>query len=185
MINLVTLADRQKYMVDVGFGSDGATRPIPLVDSLETNRTFPGIGPQQLRLIYSNIPPNTDPNQKLWMFQRRPTPSDEWRTAYCFTELEFLPRDFNMMNFWTSQSRTMFFTYAVVAVKMIMEGEEVIGQFVLFGGDVKRSIKGETEQLANCESEGERIDALEKWFGLRLTEDERRGIKGMVTELKG
>lgn len=185
MVNIVTLANGQKYMLDVGFGAEGATRPLPLTNALDTGDTLPGIGSQELRLIHSNIAPNTDPGQKIWVFQRRYSASDEWRTTYCFTETEFLPRDYEMMNFWTSQSKTVWFTYTIMSVKMIMEGEEVVGQFILLGADVKRRVKGETEHLMSCKSEGERVDALEKWFGLKLTEDERRGIKGMVTELKG
>lgn len=90
-----------------------------------------------------------------------------------------------MINYYTSTSRTVFFTYAIVVVKMIMEGEEVVGQVILSGGEVKRRIKGVTEHLVTCRGEGERVDALERWFGVRLTGEERRGIKGTVTELKG
>ena len=185
MVNLVTLASGQKYMLDVGFGSDCATRPLPLSNSLETGDVLQGIGAQQLRLIYSSIASTTSPDQKIWIFQRRYSPSDEWRTAYCFTELEFLPRDYGMMNYYTSTCRTVFFTYAIIAVKLVMEGEEIVGEMILTGSEVKRRIRGETEHLMSCKSEGERVGALERWFGLRLTAEERRGISGTVTELKG
>jgi hypothetical protein len=39
--------------------------------------------------------------------------------------------------------------------------------------------------VQECRSEGERVGALEKWFGLRLSEEERKGIVGHSTELKG
>lgn len=187
MINIVTLPSAQAYMVDVGFGSDGPIRPLPLLNSLETGDTYPGVGAQQLRLIHDTIAntTNRNPSQKLWIFQRRHSPADEWLAAYCFTEQEFLPRDYAMMNYYTSTSRTVFFTYAIVVVKMIMEGEEVVGQVILSGDEVKRRIKGVTEHLVTCKGEGERVEALEKWFGVKLTGEERRGIGGMVTELKG
>ena len=185
MVNLVTLASGQKYMLDVGFGSDCATRPLPLSNSLETGNVLQGIGAQHLRLIYSSIEPTTSPDQNLWIFQRRYSSSHEWRTAYCFTELEFLPRDYEMMNYYTSTCRTIFFTYAIIVVKLVMEGEEIVGEMILTGSEVKRRIKGETAHLMSCKSEGERVEALESWFGLRLTGEERRGIRGTVTELKG
>lgn len=31
IVNLVTLPDGTKWMTDVGFGGDGATKPMPLV----------------------------------------------------------------------------------------------------------------------------------------------------------
>ncbi|KAL8790252.1 MAG: hypothetical protein Q9195_006475 [Heterodermia aff. obscurata] len=185
MVNLVTLASGQKYMLDVGFGSDCATRPLPLTNSLETGDVLHGIGAQQLRLIYSSIEPATSPDQNLWIFQRRYSASDEWRTAYCFTELEFLPRDYGMMNYYTSTCRTVFFTYAIIVVKLVMDGEELAGEVIMTGSEVKRRIRGKTEHLVSCKSEGERVAALERWFRLRLTSEERRGIRGTVTELKG
>lgn len=185
MVNLVTIASGQKYMLDVGFGSDCATRPLPLSNSLETGDVLDSIGAQQLRLIYSSIAPTTSPDQNLWIFQRRYSPSDEWRTAYCFTELEFLPRDYGVMNYYTSTCRTVFFTYAIIVVKLVMEGEEIAGEIILTDSEVKRRIRGQTEHLMSCKSETERVEALERWFGLRLTGEERRGIRGTVTELKG
>jgi hypothetical protein len=35
-----------------------------------------------------------------------------------------------------------------------------------------------------CKTEDERMEALEKWFGIRLTEEEKQGIRGWSTELK-
>jgi hypothetical protein len=34
-----------------------------------------------------------------------------------------------------------------------------------------------------CKTEEERVQALEKWFDIHLTYEERKGIMGMVTEL--
>lgn len=104
---------------------------------------------------------------------------------YCFSELEFLPKDYKIMSSWTSQSRKSWFTYRVVAVKRILKGEEEVGSLILGGGDVTRRVKGKTEHLRTCKTEEERVRALEDVFGLRLTDEEKRGIGGMVTELKG
>ena len=180
MINIVTLPDGQKYMLDVGFGSDGPTRPLPLVHE----QVSQGILPQELRLVKENIAQNTDPDQKLWIYQRRYSPQDEWTSMYCFTEMEFLPQDYEMMSFWTSKSRKSWFTYRISVVKMIMKEETVIGTLSLNGGEVKRRIRGSTERWI-CKTEDERIEALKTWFKIELTEDERNGIRGLVTELVG
>ncbi len=179
MVNIVTLAEGSKYMLDVGFGADGPTRPLPL---LERTR-FPGIAPQELRLVKENIPANTDPSQRLWVYQTRHTPSDSWSPKYCFSEVEFLPQDYAMMNFYTSQCKFCWFTYKIAVVKMIREGDKIIGTVILNGDVVKRRIRGETEELKHCVTERQRVEALERWFGIALTAEERRGIKGMVTDL--
>ena len=181
MVNIVTLADGHKYVLDVGFGGDGPTRPLPLIDG----HISQGIWTQELRLIKSNIEPNTDPTQRLWIYQVRSTAKDEWHTVYAFTELEFLPQDYEVMSFFTSQSTKTWFTRAIVAVKMLMEeqGEEVIGKILLNGDIVKRTLRGQTEELGRCRNEGERVQALEKWLGVVLRVEERRGIKGLVSDL--
>ncbi|MCJ1467015.1 N-terminal acetyltransferase [Pseudocyphellaria aurata] len=181
--NLVTLSDGQKYVVDVGFGAE-PTRPLPLV----TGKIWPGISRKQMRLAHENIAPNTDPGQRLWIYQSR-DPSGatdaEWKNIYCFTELEFLPDDFENMNFFTSQSPKSWFTQQIVVVKLEMdERHELLGMVSLIDGRVKRTRAEESEILQFCQSEGERLAALETWFGIELEEHEKASIKGFKTELK-
>jgi len=54
------------------------------------------------------------------------------------------------MNFWASQSRRTRFTYEIVVVAEILEVEEVVGWHMLVAADVKRRIKGKTEELWKC-----------------------------------
>ena len=182
MVNIVTLSSGQRYMLDVGFGNNGPIQPL-LLDPSAPHTLH--IAPAEARLVLGNISHTTDPDQKLWQYQHRIDPRSEWQTMYGFTELEFLPKDYEIMNFWTSQSRQSFFTYQIVVVKMVLEGDEVVGTLILSGGDVTKRVKGKTEHLRTCKTEEERVQALEDVFGLRLTDEERRGIRGMVTELKG
>ena len=182
MVNIVTLANGRKYMVDVGFGGNGPTQPL----QLDSERFYvKNIAPADVRLVYDNIPENTNRSQKLWIYQHRIDAQSPWLPMYCFTELEFLPQDYETMNFQTSQSRTSWFTYKIVVIKMILEEGEIVGTLMLVGGDLKRRIKGETEDLKACKTEEDRVQALEEWFGLKLGDDERAGIRGMVTELRG
>ena len=48
---------------------------------------------------------------------------------------------------------------------------------------VKRNLGGRTEVVEVCWNEEERVRALERWFGVVLTEEEREGIRGLPTEL--
>lgn len=191
MVNIVTLGGdggRKKYMLDVGFGGPGPVQPMLLDADAEDAAAAAHvwqIAPAEARLVRENIPENTDRGQKLWQYQHRIDAQSEWQAIYCFTELEFLPEDYEVMNFWASQSRKSWFTHCVVAVKMVREGEEVVGTLILQDGEVKRRVSGKTEHLRTCKTEEERVRALEDIFELRLTDEERRGIGGMVTELKG
>jgi len=188
MINIVTLhSTKQKTMVDVGFGANGPISPLSLIDAEES----PHIEPASMRLIHSNIPENTDPTQKLWIYQHRISSADDvaWIPQYCFTELEFLPQDYELMNFYTSQSPKSMFTQKIVMARFVLDQntptEEIIGTETLMGAEVKRRIKGKVVYGKECKNEEERVWALEDRFGIRLSEAERRGIRNLGTELMG
>lgn len=72
-----------------------------------------------------------------------------------------------------------------MAVKTLLEEGEVVGTVILVGGEVKRRVRGKSEVLKVCKMERERVEALERWFGIDSGQEEVRGIKGMVTELQG
>lgn len=186
MVNIVTLDSGQKFMLDVGFGANGPISPLLLDEDNTASYNTKHIAPAETRLVFENVLNGyADAGQRLWQYHHRVDPQSEWLVMYCFTELEFLPEDYEIMNFWTSRSPRSWFTYRVVAVKMVLEGGEVVGTVVLGGGDVKKRVGGRTELLRKCRTEGERVEALEVLFGVRLTDEEREGIRGMVTELKG
>ena len=54
-----------------------------------------------------------------------------------------MPGDYEMMNFYTSQSNSSWFTQKIVVVKMIMEAGEIVGTVVLNEDVVKRRIRGD------------------------------------------
>lgn len=68
--------------------------------------------------------------------------------------------------------------------KMIMEDGKVVGAVTMFNEKVKREVGGVVVERF-CMSEEDRLGILREWFGVRLTGEEERGIRGLVTELKG
>ncbi|KAL8833619.1 MAG: hypothetical protein Q9170_004167 [Blastenia crenularia] len=180
MVNIVTISDN-KYMVDVGFGGNGATAPV----LLEENNIQQRLGQGEMRLVRSKIPEQTDSSQRLWIYQIRHTLSSEWEPTYCFTETEFLPQDYEMMNFWTSQSRRSIFTYSILMAKMVMEEGELVGTVTMRDAEAKKRMVSGDMETRTCRSEEERLGVFREWFGVRLTREEEKGIRGTVTELKG
>ncbi|KAG8530896.1 uncharacterized protein KY384_004253 [Bacidia gigantensis] len=186
MVNIVSVSGK-KYQVDVGFGLNGPTQPILLEEGWETT----SISPSGVRLVRDFIPDFRDKNEdqdKLWIFQHRAAPSEGWQPIYAFTEIEFIPQDYEISNFFTSTSRTSFFTSAIVVVKYLLDNlgkGQLIGSMSLMNGFAKRRMRGNTKLLTECKTEEERIRALRDYFGIEIKEDEKQGIKGLVTELKG
>ena len=183
-------------MVDVGFGGDGATGPRPLVHA-EISRN---IGSQEMRLMHEYMDAQTvrdDEKQKMWVYQYRNSPEMAWTAFYAFTETEFLDQDLRVMNHFTAL--TSFQPVTVLAVKFLRRVEQddagkavtdkdgkverIHGKVMLVQGVFKINDGGKTRVVEDCKNEDDRIKALEKWFGLRLTEQQRNGMRGYCTEL--
>ncbi|KAI9931346.1 hypothetical protein ASPWEDRAFT_34071 [Aspergillus wentii DTO 134E9] len=180
MLLIVTIEGR-KYMVDVGFGSNCATRPLPL----EENAVATFIAPGEMRLIKDSIPELTDKSQRLWIYQVRYTPESEWIPQICFSEVEFLPQDFAVLNFFTSQNPVSWFTQSFVCARMILDGSgnDIQGQYIMWGNDVKMRVRGQSEVLQTLKTEEDRIQALARWFDMRFREDEILAIRGTISEI--
>jgi arylamine N-acetyltransferase len=181
MVNIITIGDR-KYHVDVGFGANGPVVPMQLD---EAGHVQPHIAPATSRLQWRNIPGNTDPDQRLWVYEVRFDEQSEFQTTYCFSELEFLPSDFAMINYYTSTSPRTFFTRVIVAEKKILgEDGAPIGNLIMGNADLKWRVRGRKEREIKFASEDDRIKALEEHFGIVLGRLERESIRGLPSELK-
>lgn len=196
---LIVIIDGRKYMVcglhiltesnakltlqvDVGFGNNCATAPLPLEDGA----TATCIAPSEMRLIRDSISEFTDKTQKVWIYQVRYNSESAWLPMICFSDVEFLPQDFGVMNFSVSQTRTSWFTQVFVCMRMILDedGEEIIGQYVMSGKEVKRRVRGQTEILQIMQTEEDRVQALAKYFDMHLRNSEVEGIRGLASELR-
>lgn len=139
-----------------------------------------------MRLVRDSISQFTDKAQKVWIYQIRYNPESNWLPMICFSDVEFLPQDFEVMNFSVSQTRTSWFTQAFVCMRMDLGegGQEIIGQYVMSGKEVKRRVRGQTEILQVMETEEDRVQALAKYFGMHLRNSEIDGIRGLASELR-
>lgn len=187
MINFITVGGT-KYVSDVGFGARGQVHPLQVAEENEE----PNISPASARLIQAALPAHTDPTQRLWVYQLRSDPSAEWEDIYCFSEIEFIPQDFESMTAGTTFRRSSFFAYSIAMCRMIMakevgmadtDDDEIVGVLTLTDKECKRKIRGHTEVLGSFEQERDRLEALKKWFGIEFGETERKGVMGTAVHL--
>jgi len=180
MVNLVTFQN-QRYLVDVGFGRTSPCRPVPVGASSET----PGMGQQRLRVYQKTLAQASDTSQKSWVYSHKGSDAEDWTDGYAFTEVEFFPDDFEVMNLRPMTSPSSFFVQSVVCVKVILgDADEPAGLLILLNKELKRQVGGNTEVLATFRNEAERIKGLEKWFAISLDEEQQKGITGLASELK-
>ena len=178
----------------MAFGGDGASKPLPLIEDHIT----PNIGTQEIRLVRDFIPgqtrrPSSSAADNLWIYQYRNGADKDWNAFYAFSDqVEFLPQDFGIMNWHTAHDPTSFQTFTVLVVKFLRRPKagvpgdaEIFGKRMMVDGVVKENLGGRTEVVRVCRYEGERVEALREWFGIELMGEERQGIRGWRTELKG
>ncbi|KAK2057139.1 N-acetyltransferase [Colletotrichum caudatum] len=184
MLNLVTV-DGQRYMVDVGFGKGAATVPVPLVRRGSDAEGFTTIAPLRGRLLYERLEQHTDPAQRMWVYYSTDSAEGPFRQRNCFTEQEFSPEDFEVMNHAVMSLPTSYFVKTVLCVRTILDREtkRAVGTIALHKDEVKRKIGDKLELLETLKNEAERVEAIEKHFGIALTPGERKAIKGMPQEL--
>ncbi|GJD04117.1 arylamine n-acetyltransferase 1 [Colletotrichum higginsianum] len=185
--------DGSQHMIDVAFGGDGATKPIPLLHG----QAVQNLGPQEVRLVRDHIANQVHRTEasKLWIYQYRNGPEREWNSFYAFSEFEFLQPDFKVMNWYTSTSPDSFQRLTPLVVKFLRgkkdvdagnpdADEEIVGKRMLAVATVKENLGGRTRIVQECKTEEERVNALAEWFHIRLSEEERAGIRGHRTEIQ-
>lgn len=178
-MNIVTLENGAKYVVDVGYGGDGPTVPLPLTADVVSQN----IGTQELRLRYGSVSGLSDNQRDLWTYQFRNGADQPWKPAYAFSEFEFFQRDFEVMSFYTSSSPSCFLTSHLLAIRFLRKGEEVYGKMVLDQDKLKENLGGKSVLVATLQHERDRVRALHDHFDIDLTEDEGCAIAGKKSAL--
>jgi arylamine N-acetyltransferase len=190
LVNLITLTDGTKWALDVGFGGDGPTAPVQLIHNLISTN----LGSQEVRLWHDWLPTQLlrSDATKLWIYQYRNNASQEWNSFYAFGETEAMEADFHNLNWYTGSHPESFQTFTCIIVKFLRRAkedesgdQEIYGKRMLVNGVVKENLGGKTEVRMDCRTEDERLKTLEEWFDMRFTDDEKAGINGWGTELKG
>ncbi|KAI7758480.1 hypothetical protein LZL87_006871 [Fusarium oxysporum] len=190
IVNIITFPDGSKYHSDVAFGGDGATMPMPLIDDL----VHENLGTQEIRLKRDWIPHQVHKTEetKLWIYQYRNGQDKEWNSFYSFPGVEFFALDWDVVNWWINTHADSHQLRNVLTIKFLLrpveseasfEGEmEIYGKRMLVNGVVKENLGGKTQIITTCNIEGERVEALEKYFQISLTDEENEGIRGYVLQ---
>jgi arylamine N-acetyltransferase len=153
---------------------------------LEEGATATHIAPAKMRLVKENLIEFTDPTQKVWIYQTRYNPESSWLSQISFSEQEFLPQDFAVMNFNVSKNRSSWFTQRFICVRFLMDdsGKEIVGQCIMAGKEVKQRMRGQTEVLQVMQNEEDRVKALAKYFDMHLRPSEIQGIRNLSSQLR-
>ena len=100
---IVTLDDIE-YLVDVGYGSNCLTAPLPIFNGEVMEEPIKGVFPEEHRIHREEIVGAGKKGHKIWMLQIRYNPNAEWETQYVFEkDFEFFGPDYEMYFSTTSR----------------------------------------------------------------------------------
>lgn len=177
MANIVVLDD-QRFLVDVGYGVDGPSLPLPL----RSGEVKLGLPSQELKLEHKVLPQYQDANQRQWIYcQHRGT--DAWSEVYHFAEAEFLLADFEILNHYNMTQS--LWSRTVLAQNFLLDEDGCpAGTTMLLRNQLVVDNKG-LRHTYTFDTETQRIEALEKYLGIRFSPEEQKGISGSPSELTG
>lgn len=196
VVNIIRIG-KTRYLADGGFGGQGPTYPLPLAIGVSRIQ----ISPAEMRVVYEPIPNNLDQSQRVWIYEHRLNQTSPWIPMYCFTDLEFTPEDVEAMNFEPWLDKQAFFTHKVVAVRFATskeidgaDGPGSPGEDAFDDGEIDSSITinqntlkwrrhGEKLVSITFETDQQRVDALRKYFGITLTEQDCEGIENTAAQI--
>jgi arylamine N-acetyltransferase len=180
MANIVSIGDT-RYLVDVGYGADGPSQPLPLVSGTSLG-ALPG---QEISLRHENLSQHQDPVQRVWIYATRKD-FGSWNDVYHFAETEFFPADFDVLNYYNMSFSS--FAKTIVVQRFLLEenaaAENPCGVLLLIRDQLFLRKDGSQETLEIFRTEDQRLTAFRKYFDIVLTQEQAVAIRGASSELK-
>jgi arylamine N-acetyltransferase len=188
---IILTLDGIEYLVDVGYGSNSLTAPLPIYDGKIIDGVISGVVPEQHRICLSEIEGSAKKGHKIWTLQSRRNAEAEWETQYVFEkDFEFYGPDYEVylnlgygvdsrMNMSTSQDPGSLFLNTLVCTNVEYNKDlNAISRNILVNSEIKKRENGETTRIKLFEREEHRLQALKDVFGIELSTEEEEAIKG-------
>lgn len=187
LVNLVII-EGNKYLCDVGCGSNEPTQPIQLVDG----NVVEHIPPAQSKLVFQKLDQNLS-DTKVWIYMFKHNQDADWTPLYCFTETEIFPNDIPALNYSPWLSPKIHFTQRVVCVRQATDKEQdppgqaseeaidtgtIDGTLIIDHDKFKWRRNGKTVKETTFSSDDQRVEAFKMYFGIELDSEDREAILG-------
>lgn len=147
VVTIVELADGSRWVTDVGFGGDGMTAPLPLIDTPEGGQ-YPvhrNLGTQEVRVTRGSLPgtfARGGEGNQVWFYEYRNGPGEQWSQYYAFGDHEATSWDLECANYWVSSHPESFQRKQIIVVKFLQAASE--GARASSGG-TETAIAGDSE----------------------------------------
>ncbi|KAL1922121.1 uncharacterized protein VTP21DRAFT_10763 [Calcarisporiella thermophila] len=184
MVNFWIDSEGTQYLIDVGFGSSAPLEPLPIQLNKEFHAGLPNeiykftlepLSPVQTRRPKSTplSGGRTDQGQT-WMLNYTRDGLDGWQRLYAFTDEEVYHADFiNLSKAIYCVSSPAIFASNIIASRPTPDFR---GRVTLINDKLKVLQDGKSVEDRLIETEAERQEILEEYFGIRLTAREIEAI---------
>ncbi|KAF8976739.1 N-terminal acetyltransferase [Entomortierella lignicola] len=164
--SIVRFENGTKYVFEIGFG---CTHYYPL--ELKEGATVEFFGHQRrmVKTVHNLAEPHLlgNPAQELWCMEEYQG-NDKWVPCYVISEQQFFDIDCDVGNFYSCSSPNSILFKTFWCMQGTLDGT----YYLLMGNELKVRTSTGTKEKIVFEKEQDRVDALEKYFGIILTEEE-------------
>ncbi|KAG0231304.1 N-terminal acetyltransferase [Actinomortierella wolfii] len=166
-VTIVRMDDGRKYVVDIGWGTS-FYKPLELADGAEIE--YFGHRRRMRVIVHPEENPALgNPNEYMWQVEEC-LGEERWVPIYAFLENQWYENDAEMVNWYLCHSPNSNFYSRFWCMRGTTDGK----YYILISNKFKVRDAYGTKLERICKSEEERERILEEYFGIVVTEEERK-----------
>jgi arylamine N-acetyltransferase len=166
-----------EYLVDVGFGSNGPVKAMAIPPPWTAGEIIEGVIPEEHQLGTINAPHS--PSEWLYILRHRRDSKSPWTPLFTFDPLTpFSTSDYEIMSFHCHCHPSSPFVSSLLCTTVgFDEDGNAITRTLLQNNVLKERRGGETKVVEKLDSEEARLIVIQKRWGIKFTDVERKEVK--------
>ena len=183
MVLLVHL-EQNDYLVDVGFGANGPVNAIQIHSKLPRDILM-GVVPEEHQLDSIKAPHS--PRHTLYILRHRRDKDSAWNPLFTFDPFTpFSGSDYEMMSFHCyCHPHSPFVNNVLCTTTGFDEQGIAISRMMLQNNVLKERRGGQNTVVEKLDSEDARLGAIERIWGIKFTDGEKKGVEKRGTAITG
>jgi arylamine N-acetyltransferase len=182
---LVAHLEQNDYLVDVGFGANGPVKAIRIPSKLTPGDIIVGVIPEEHQLGSINAPHS--PRDTLYIMRHRRDKDSAWNPLFTFDPFTpFSGSDYEMMSFHCyCHPHSPFVNNVLCTTTGFDEDGIAISRMMLQNNVLKERRDGQNTVVEKLDSEEARLGAIERVWGIKFTDAEKKGVEKWGTTITG
>lgn len=181
---LIVRLEGVDHFVDVGFGANGPVKAIPLPPLASLSDIVSGVIPEQHQIGSIKVPHS--PSEQMYIIRHRRDPNAEWTPLFCFDPFTpFCSSDYEVMSYYCHCHPMSPFVNNVLCTTVGFDGDKAVSRMMLQNNVLKERKDGKNVVVEKYDSEEARITSIERVWGIKFTEGEKKGLQKWGLAIRG